>query len=137
IRTFDNEMRKNIHERIVLTATNIAESAGAKAEVTFESKTPVTYNDPELTETLIDALNVAAGEGNVIRIPADTGGEDFAYFQQKVPGFYFFVGVCPPEIDPQNAPSHHTPDFMMDERGMLTGLKAMLSITLDYMFQKK
>jgi amidohydrolase len=136
IRTFDNDMRTDIHKRIIATATHIAESAGAKAEVTFESKTPVTYNDPALTEKLTDALQRAAGEGNVVRIPADPGGEDFAYYLQHVPGFYFFVGVCPPGSDPAKA-SHHTPEFMMDERGMITGLKAMLNITVDYMFLPK
>ncbi len=79
----------------------------------------------------------AAGESNVARIRADTGSEDFAYYQQKIPGFFFFVGACPPDIDPTKAPSHHTPDFMMDERGMLTGMKAMLNVTLDYMFASK
>jgi amidohydrolase len=133
IRTFDNAMRTDIHERIISTATHIAESAGAKAEVSFDPKTPVTYNDPALTEQLAGALLRAADEGNVARIPADTGGEDFAYYLQHVPGFYFFVGVSPPGSDISKA-SHHTPEFMMDERGMLTGLKAMLNVTLDYMF---
>lgn len=137
IRTFDRDMQKAVHEKIVLTATNIAESAGAKAEVTFDGKTPVTYNDPELTEKLIGALTRAAGEGNAVRIPADTGAEDFAYYQMEVPGFFFFVGVCPPDVDPASAPSHHTPDFMMDEKGMLTGLKSLLNVTLEYMFLRR
>ncbi len=137
IRTFDRGMQKAIHEKIVLTASNIAESAGAKAEVNFDGKTPVTYNDPEITEKLVGALNRAAGEGNVVRIPADTGAEDFAFYQLEVPGFFFFVGVCPPDVDPASAPSHHTPDFMMDEKGMLTGLKGLLNITLEYMFLKR
>ncbi len=137
IRTFDPEMQTYIHESLVRTATNIAESAGAKAEVTIDKKTPVTYNDPDLTGKLVSALNRAAGEGNVIRIQADTGAEDFAYYQQKVPGFFFFVGVCPPDTDPTKAPSHHTPDFMMDEAGMLTGVKGLLNITLEYMYQSK
>ncbi len=136
IRTFDREMRKMIHEKIVQTATNIAEASGATAEVTFDPKTPVTYNDPVLTEQLANALERAAGESNAVRIPADTGGEDFAYYLQHVRGFYFFVGVCPPDADPSKA-SHHSPEFMMDERGMLTGLKAMLNVTLDYMYIKK
>lgn len=134
IRTFDREMQKAIHEKIVLTATNIAESAGATAEVTFDGKTPVTYNDPVITEKLVGALNRAAGEGNVVRIPADTGAEDFAFYQLNVPGFFFFVGVCPPDVDPALAPSHHTPDFMMDEGGMLTGLRGLVNVTLEYMF---
>jgi amidohydrolase len=137
IRTFDAEMQKDIHQRLIRTVTNIAESAGATAEVKITSMTPVTYNDPKLTEKMVSSLNKAAGDQNVFRIPAVTGAEDFAYYQQKVPGFFFFVGACPPDVDPAKAPSHHTPDFMMDERGMLTGLKAMLNVTLDYMFMKK
>lgn len=135
IRTFDVEMQKKVHESIVRMATNIAEASGATAEVTFEKKTPVTFNDPALTEKMVAALNRAAGEGNVIRIPVDTGGEDFAYYQEKVPGFFFFVGACPPHQDPSTAPSHHTPDFMMDEAAMTTGVKALLNVTLDFMFQ--
>lgn len=134
IRTFDPAMQEQIHEKIRLTATNIAEASGAKAEVIFDKKTPVTYNDPALTEKLVVALNRAAGEGNVIRIPVDTGAEDFAYFQQKVPGFFFFVGASPADVDPAKAPSHHTPDFMMDEKALITGLKGLMNVTLEYMY---
>jgi amidohydrolase len=137
IRTFDEGMQKDIHEKLKRTAINIAESAGARAEVEISSMTPVTYNDPALTEKMVSSLVKAAGEKNVIRIPAVTGAEDFAFYQKKIPGFFFFVGACPPDVDPAKAPSHHTPDFMMDERGMLTGLKAMLDVTLDYMYSKK
>lgn len=137
IRTFDAEMQKIIHEKIKLTATKIAESAGARAEVTFDKKTPVTYNDDKLTRQLVSSLQEAAGEQNVFEIPPDTGSEDFAYYQEKIPGLFFFVGACPPDVDPTKAPSHHTPDFMMDERSMLTGLKAMLQLTIDYMYAPK
>jgi amidohydrolase len=134
IRTFDPEMQKIIHEKIKLTATKIAESAGARAEVTIDSKTPVTYNDQVITEKMVPALQRAAGAQNVIRINPDTGAEDFAYYQQKVPGLFFFVGACPPSMDASKAPSHHTPDFMMDEASMLTGVKALLNVTMDYMY---
>lgn len=137
IRTFDPEMQQIIHEKIKLTATKIAESAGARAEVTIDSKTPVTYNDQALTERMVAALQRAAGEKNVVRINPDTGAEDFAYYQKKVPGLFFFVGACPPNIDPSKAPSHHTPDFMMDEASMLTGVKALLNVTMDYMYAPK
>lgn len=137
IRTFDEGMQKDIHEKLKRTATHIAESAGARAEVEIKNMTPVTYNDPVLTEKMVNSLVKAAGEKNVIRIPPVTGSEDFAFFQQKVPGFFFFVGACPPDVDPAKAPSHHTPDFMMDEKGMITGLKSMLNVTLDYMYMKK
>jgi amidohydrolase len=137
IRSFDVNMQKKIHASIVQMATHIAEASGAKAEVSFESKTPVTYNDPELTEKMVGALNRAAGDGNVIRIPVDTGGEDFAFYQQKIPGFFFFVGACPPDKDPSQVASHHTPDFIMDENSMQTGIRGLLNVTLDYMFLPK
>jgi amidohydrolase len=136
IRTLDEGMQQKIHDKIRLTATKIAESAGATAEVIIEKKTPVTFNDPALTEKMVASLQKAAGAENVIRINAVTGAEDFAFYQKKVPGFFFFVGAMPPDQDPTKVPAHHTPDFMVDERGFLTGLKAMLHVTTDYMFMK-
>lgn len=134
IRTLDADMQKKVHEKIRLTATKIAESAGATAEVTIDNKTPITYNDIALTEKVVGSLQKAVGAENVVRINAVTGAEDFAYYQQKIPGFFFFVGAMPSNQDPATVPAHHTPDFMIDERGMLPGLKAMLQLTLDYMF---
>jgi amidohydrolase len=136
IRTLDNDMRDKVLEKIKLTATNIAESQGARAEVEIENKTPITYNDPALTARMVASLKKAAGDANVQEIKAVTGSEDFGFFSQKVPGLFFFVGAMPPDMDPAKAPSHHTPDFMMDERGMITGLRAMLDVTLDYMYSK-
>jgi amidohydrolase len=134
IRTLDVEMQDKIHEKIRLTATKIAESAGATAEVTIDKKFPLTYNDPALTEKMIPSLVKAAGKEKVQLIPAVTGSEDFSEYQKKVPGFFFFVGAMPPNQDPNTVPSHHTPDFMIDESALLTGLKAMLNVTLDYMY---
>jgi amidohydrolase len=137
IRTLDKNMQKDVQQRIKQTAEKIAESAGATAEVTFTGMTPITYNDPALTEKLVPALERAAGKENVVKIHAVTGAEDFAFYQDEIPGFFFFVGACPPDVDPAKAPSHHTPDFIIDERGIKTGLNAMLNVTLDYMFQNK
>ena len=136
IRTLDKEMQQKIHEKIKLMATKIAESAGATAEISIVNKTPITYNDPELTEKVAPSLTLAAGEDHVKIVHAVTGAEDFAFYQEKIPGFFFFVGAMPADIDPDKAPSHHTPDFMIDERGFITGLKAMLNVTTGYMFLK-
>jgi amidohydrolase len=134
IRTLDAGMQDKIHEKIKLTATKIAESAGATAEVTIRRGYPITYNDPALTEKMTMSLERAAGKDKTIRISASTGAEDFSFFQQKVPGLFFFVGALPAGQDPATAPSHHTPDFMIDEKGFLTGIKAMLNVTMDYMY---
>jgi amidohydrolase len=137
IRTLDTKMQDEIHEKMRVMVTKVAESMGARAEIEIQKMTPVTYNDPALTEKVVASLQKAAGENNVVRIPSVTGAEDFAFYQQKVPGFFFFVGACPPDKDPlKDAVGHHTPDFMIDERGMLIGLKAMLNLTLDYMYAK-
>ena len=134
IRTLDEAMREKIHEKIRLTATKIAESGGATAEVMIEKRGSLTYNDPALTEKMVPSLQKAAGPANVILINAVTGSEDFSEYQKKVPGLFFFVGAMPPDQDPTKVPAHHTPDFMIDERGMLTGLRAMLNVTMDYMY---
>ncbi|MBL7850451.1 MAG: amidohydrolase [Cyclobacteriaceae bacterium] len=137
IRTLDAGMQDKIHEKIKLTATKIAESAGATAEVTIRRGYPITYNDPALTEQMAASLERAAGKDKTVRINASTGAEDFSFFQQQVPGLFFFVGALPPGQDPAKAPSHHTPDFMIDEKGFITGIKAMLNVTVDYMFMNK
>jgi amidohydrolase len=136
IRTLDSTMQKDIHEKIVRTVTRTAEASGATATVTFTNMTPVVYNDAKITTSAVTSLQKALGENNIVLMNADTGGEDFAYYQKKIPGFFFFVGACPPDVDPAKAPAHHTPDFMMDEKAMLVGLKAMLAITLNYMYTK-
>lgn len=120
--------------RVKQIATKTAEAHGATAvvEIPYSSHYPVTFNDVALTEKMVPSLKKAAGDENVVVIAPHTGAEDFSFFQEKIPGLFFFVGARPPEIDPEEAPSHHTPDFMIDERGMLTGLKAMLQLTLDY-----
>ena len=137
IRTLDEDMQKKIHEKIILTATKIAESAGATAEVKIDKRTPITYNHVALTEKMIPSLQKAAGAENTVRIPAVTGAEDFSEFQKVVPGLFFFVGAMPPNQDPNTVPAHHTPDFMIDESAFVTGLKAMLNVTLDYMYMEK
>ncbi len=139
IRTLDVEMQKKVHENIRRTATKIAESQGAIAEVDIQIGYPVTYNDPELTNKMLSSLHKAAGKENVQLVNAITGAEDFSFFQKEVPGLYFFVGGRP--LDDKGPGGylgdHHTPDFYIDESGLITGLKAILNCTLDYMAMAK
>ncbi len=137
IRTLDTAMQQKIHDKIILTATKIAESAGAKAEVTIYRGDPVTYNNPSLTQKMVPSLQKAAGAQNTLLMNAITGAEDFSVYQEKVPGLFFFVGAMPPNQDPNTVPSHHTPDFMVDEKAFVTGIKAMLNLTVDYMYMSK
>ncbi len=133
IRTLDTAMQRQIHEKIVRTAEKIAESAGATAEVRIENKTPVTYNDPALTARVLPSLREAAGEKNVIERKPMTGAEDFGFFAQKVPSFYFFLGGMPKGKKPEDAAAHHTPDFYVDESGLKLGVRAFCYMVLDYL----
>jgi amidohydrolase len=133
IRTLDSKVQDMIHARVKQIATNIAESAGATAEVTITKKTLITYNDPSLTELMVPTLETTAGKENVSLTPAVTGAEDFSFFQAKIPGLYFFLGGMPKGKPTSETASHHTPDFYIDESGFVLGMKVMTNLTLDYM----
>ena len=131
VRTLDPDMRELIIKRMNEMAHDIANAYGGEAVIDWQNNTVVTYNNPELTAQVLPSLHKAAGEENVQLMKATTGGEDFSYFQEKVPGVYFFLGGMTPgetEVFP-----HHTPDFKIDDSGMLLGVKAFTQITLDYL----
>ncbi|MFI5154405.1 MAG: amidohydrolase [Chitinophagales bacterium] len=134
LRSFSKADEAMINERVRQIATKTAESAGATAEVTipYSSHYPITYNDPGLVEKTLPSLQSAAGKENVIYIPPLTVSEDFSFFQEKVPGFYFNLGGMPMGMDPQKAPPHHSADFNIDEGAMVLGVKAFCHIVTDY-----
>jgi hypothetical protein len=113
IRTLDSAMQKEVHEKIRQAATRIAESMGATAEVSIDNKTLVTYNTPGLVKKMLPSLEKAAGKGNVLETEWVTGAEDFSFFGEKAPAFYFNVGGMPKGKDPKTAAAHHTPDFYL------------------------
>lgn len=133
IRTLDSDMQKVVHEKIKWTAAKIAEASGATAETTIDTKTLVTYNDPELVKKMIPSLQSAAGAANVKEREWVTGAEDFSYYGTKAPAFFFYLGGMPKGKDPKTAPPHHTPDFFIDESGMKTGIMAFCNLVIDYM----
>ena len=133
IRTLDKHMQKDIHERLKTVATKIAEASGATAEVTIDAKTLVTYNDPALVNKTLPSLQKAAGVNNVREREWVTGSEDFSYYGEKAPAFFFFLGGMPKGNDPGKAPPHHTAGFFVDESGMKTGIKAFCNLVFDYM----
>ena len=131
VRTLDPDMRELIINRMTQMASDIAKAYGGSAEVEWQNNTVVTYNDPDLTAQMLPTLQKVAGEENVNLMKATTGGEDFSYFQEVVPGFYFFLGgMTPGNSTPY---PHHTPDFQIDDAGMLLGVKAMSQLALDFL----
>ncbi len=131
IRTLDYDMQKHINQRMEEMVPAIAEAFGGSATIDIQSTTDITYNDPELVTSMLPSLIAVAGEENVMSQKAKTGAEDFSYFQRDVPGFYFFLGG----MTPGNTESypHHTPDFMIDESGLLLGVKALSQMSIDYL----
>lgn len=132
IRTLDADMRLDVHAKIKQTAERIAESMGATAEVSISSKAPSVFNTPDLVRKMVPSLEKAAGKENVIEANWVTGAEDFSYFGEKAPSFYFFVGGMPKGKDPKTAAPHHTPDFFIDDSRLDVGVKAFCNIVFDY-----
>ena len=132
IRTLDAGMQKDVHQKVRTTAEKIAESMGATAEVSIDTKTLVTYNTPALVDKMLPSLVKAAGKDNVKEETWVTGAEDFSYFGEKAPAFYFTVGGMKKGQDPKTAAAHHTPDFMLDDSRLDVGVKAFANIVFDY-----
>ncbi len=131
VRTLDPSMKALIIKRMNEMVPAIAKAYGGQATIDFQNNTSITYNDPDLVKKMLPTIQGIAGKENVILTKASTGGEDFSYFQEKVPGFYFFLGGKSPET--KNPPSHHTPNFYIDESGLLLGVKIMSQLAIDYL----
>jgi amidohydrolase len=131
IRSLDETMRSDIHQRIKRTAVDIASSGGAKADVTIETGYPVTYNDPALTEKMAPTLRKVSSD--VIVMNPTLGAEDFSFYQQKVPGLFFFLGTRPKNQTAEQAASNHSPLFYVDESGLGLGIRAMARVAADYL----
>ena len=133
IRSLDSKVQDMMHSRLKKVVSSIAESAGATAEIKITNQTLITYNDPLLTEKMVPTLEITAGKDNVSITPAVTGAEDFSYFQEKIPGLYFFLGGAPKGKPIEETAPHHTPDFYIDESSFVLGMKALSNLTIDYM----
>jgi len=133
VRTLDFGMQKHINQRMKELAQGIAAAYGGTAELDIQNSTSITNNDPSLVNELLPTLERVAGKDQVVLSKATTGAEDFSYFQEQVPGFYFFLGGMTPGST--DSYPHHTPDFKIDESGLLLGVKAMTEISLDYLSQ--
>ena len=135
IRSHDAEVRERLHELVPRTAENIAEAAGATADVRIQLGYPVTVNDPDLTDRMLPTVRGVVGDQGVQEVPPVTGAEDFSYFANLVPGFFIGLGVAPPE-DPSKAVPNHSPLFYADERALEIGVRIMAGLAVDYLDSK-
>ena len=133
IRALDYDMRDKIYDRLGEIVINTAKSNGVEAELILGNPYPITFNDLKLTEIMKNTLIRVAGKENVILSRASTGAEDFSYFANEVPGLFYRLGGMPKEDHPNKGYSHHTPDFYVDDEGLLLGIKTMSNLAIDYL----
>ena len=131
IRTLDYDMQAKVNKRMREMVPAIAKAYRAEATIDISDGTAITFNNLELTSQMLPSLKAAAGENNVFEIKSITGAEDFSSYQLKVPGLFFFLGGMTPGNT--EAFPHHTPDFFIDEDGMLLGVKTFIQLSLDYL----
>jgi amidohydrolase len=131
VRTLDENLRKRVPELMHEVLRGVTSAHGADYELEYNFGYPVTSNDPELTAATVPTLRRVLGEDKVVSRPPQMGAEDFSYFANQVPGFYYFLGVANQEKGITEA--LHTPAFDIDEDALVVGVKTMSSILLDYL----
>ncbi len=131
IRTLDYDMQKMINRRMEEMVPDIAKAYGGDATIEIQTTTAITYNEPDLVVQMLPTMQRIAGKENIQVQKAITGAEDFSYFQQEVPGFFFFLGGMTPGS--KESFPHHTPDFLIDDSGLLLGVKTLTEMSLDYL----
>ncbi|MES5813525.1 amidohydrolase [Pseudoxanthomonas sp. Soil82] len=135
IRTFDEEMRQKIFADLRNVSEHVAAAHGARveAQVPDSEGNPPTVNDPALTAKMLPSLQAVVGAGNVFEPPLQMGAEDFSLYGQKAPALFFFVGATAAGIDPATAPGNHSPEFLLDEKALDVGFRALLQVSLDFL----
>ena len=133
IRTLDKEMKELLRKRMNEMVPSIAEAYRAEATLDIQDGADVTFNHLALTKQMLPTLERAAGKANVNLMDALTLAEDFSYFQNEIPGFFFFLGGTPLDMKESDAPSHHTPSFIIDDSSMKLGVKTLSNLALDYL----
>ena len=136
IRTLNRDMKELIRIRMQEMVPTIAQAYRAEATVDIQDGADITFNNEALTEKMIPTLERVAGKENVYEINAITGAEDFSYFQNEVPGLFFFLGGTPLDMKESEAPSHHTPSFIVDDASMKLGVKALSNLAVDFLKSK-
>jgi amidohydrolase len=133
IRTFDEEMRRDIHLRIERTARAIAEASGAEIDFELESGAPSVYNNPELFERMMPTLERVSGDNPVNVVTPQTVAEDFSVYANETPGVFLFLGNGPPDVDPTTLAGNHSPFFDTHEPNLEVGVRIFSNLVVDYL----
>lgn len=133
VRTFDPQMREQLLEKMQHTSEHIAAASGATAQFHHHGFAAVTWNDATLTEWAMPTLQWAAGKAGVAPIKPITASEDFSFFQQEVPGVFFFLGIAPDNTPVDQTAPNHSPFFQVNEKALENGVRALTGLALDYL----
>lgn len=126
------ERVKSLMERVL---KGVTDASGASYVLDFQPGNPVTWNDESLaTATLPVLAGVVGSRDRIVAPPPQMGAEDFAHYQQQIPGVFFFLGVANP--DKKITAMIHTEYFDLDEDALPIGVRALASATLEYLYRK-
>jgi amidohydrolase len=130
IRVFDDKVVVQIKHRIQEIVQGIAQGAGGSAEVEFFGEVPVLISNPALVKRMVPTLERVAGAANVQQFPPIMAADDFAYFAQLAPAFFFMFGTQKPGTV---SGVNHAPNFLADDSSIPLGMRAMTEVILDYL----
>jgi len=130
VRTYAPEVRDAVERRMGEILAGITAAGGGTYELEYDRGTPATINDGPLTARMAPTLAKVVGEENVDVLDPVMGGEDFAYFANEIPGFFFRLGMVAPGVE---SGGHHTPNFQADDASVPIGMRAMSNLLLDYL----
>jgi amidohydrolase len=131
VRTFSPDLRKRVEDLIRETLTGVTTAYGATFQLDYQRGTMVVYNDPKLVGESLPSIKRAVGDPNVFEFPQRMGAEDFSFYEEVVPGFFFRLGSGN-KAKGITAESH-TPEFDIDEECLVVGVKVMSTLVLDFL----
>jgi amidohydrolase len=131
VRSLKKDGPETVKSMMEAILKGITSSRGASYTFEYNQNAPVTFNDPALVTASVPALTAVVGADNLMTPPPQMVAEDFSYYQQKIPGFYFFLGVANPEK--KITAMWHTEYFDLDEEALKIGMRAMATVAADYL----
>src|SRR5215207_3850364 len=130
VRTFDPAVQDQIERRMREIFDGVTRAGGGSYEIDYQRITPVTVNHRALSDRMRPTMERLMGQANVVDVPPTAGAEDFAFFANAVPGFFYRLGTVKPGT---KSGDHHTPTFMADDASIPIGMRMMSTLLLDYL----
>jgi amidohydrolase len=130
VRTFDPKVQDEVERRMREILDGVTRAGGGTYTLQYDRITPVTVNHGALSRQMRPTLERLMGAANVLDVPPTAGAEDFAFFANAVPGFFYRLGTVKPGT---RSGDHHTPTFMADDTSIPIGMRVMTGLVLDYL----